>query len=447
MLSVKRFLGLCALLQLTQAVTIGPVTNLVIKNAFISPDGDEATSFSGVLAGGIFPGPVITGNKGDRFKINVINQLTNSTMLRATSIHWHGIFQNGTSYADGPTMVTQCPIIPNESFQYDFPVYNQVGTFWYHSHYSTQYCDGLRGAFVVYDPNDPYKSLYDYDDGKLSSYLLTEQFIDLIFIAESTIITLADWYHEPAPLRTQRPVATLINGLGRAVNGTASPLAVINVVQGKKYRFRVIGLSCDPSYNFTIHNHQMTIIEADGESTEQHVVDSMEVWAGQRYSVIVEANQKIDNYWIRADPYPTRGRPGFDGGRNSAILRYRGAPVAEPKTTYVSTKPLHEVNLHARYNAKPPGKPYPGGADVVIPIRHAIFHDPGPRFEVNNVTFTSPSIPIFLQIMNGTYAAEDLFPKGAIYKLPPNKVIELIIYGSGTADGGPGYKAFLLGRP
>jgi hypothetical protein len=24
----------------------------------------------------------------------------------------------------------------------------------------TQYCDGLRGALIVYDPNDPFKSLY-----------------------------------------------------------------------------------------------------------------------------------------------------------------------------------------------------------------------------------------------------------------------------------------------
>lgn len=42
----------------------------------------------------------------------------------------------------------------------------QAGTFWYHSHVGTQYCDGLRGPIVVYDPNDPHKSLYDVDDGK-----------------------------------------------------------------------------------------------------------------------------------------------------------------------------------------------------------------------------------------------------------------------------------------
>ncbi|KAG5735391.1 Laccase-4 [Termitomyces sp. T112] len=415
MLSPKRFFKLCALLQLAQAVTIGPVADLVVKNAFIAPDGYNR---SGVLAGGVFPGPVITGKKGDRFKIKVINELTNKTMLRATSIHWHGIFQHGTSYADGAAMVTQCPIIPNESFQYDFPSFHQVGTYWYHSHYSTQYCDGLRGAFVIYDPDDPFKDSYDVDN-------------------ESTIITLADWYHEPAPLRTQRPVATLINGLGRSVNGTATKLAVINVEKGKRYRFRVIGLSCDPSFNFTIHHHQMTVIEADGEYTTPLVVDSMEVWAGQRYSVIVKADQEIDNYWIRADPWFTRGRPGFDGGRNSAIFRYKGAPNVEPKTTFISTKPLKEVNLHALYNATPPGKPHPGGADLVIPIKHAIFHDPNPRFEVNNVTMKPPSVPIFLQVMNGTFNAADLMPKGAVYKLPPNKVIELVIYGSGAVDGGP----------
>jgi iron transport multicopper oxidase len=28
-----------------------------------------------------------------------------------------------------------------------------------------QYCDGLRGPLVIYDPNDPHASLYDYDNG------------------------------------------------------------------------------------------------------------------------------------------------------------------------------------------------------------------------------------------------------------------------------------------
>ena len=41
------------------------------------------------------------------------------------------------------------------------------GTFWYHSHYQAQYCDGLRGALVIYDLDDPHAALYDVDDGEI----------------------------------------------------------------------------------------------------------------------------------------------------------------------------------------------------------------------------------------------------------------------------------------
>ena len=40
------------------------------------------------------------------------------------------------------------------------------GTFWYHSHFKNQYCDGLRGPMIIYDPEDPHMSLYDIDNGK-----------------------------------------------------------------------------------------------------------------------------------------------------------------------------------------------------------------------------------------------------------------------------------------
>jgi len=39
---------------------------------------------------------------------------------------------------------------------------------------ATQYCDGLRGAFIVEDPDDTHKLLYDVDDG-----LYIDTFIDL----------------------------------------------------------------------------------------------------------------------------------------------------------------------------------------------------------------------------------------------------------------------------
>ncbi|KAG6918638.1 hypothetical protein DXG01_012757 [Tephrocybe rancida] len=336
--------------------------------------------------------------------------------------HWHGIFQNGSNWADGPAMVTQCPIVPNHSFVYDFNVYDQAGTFWYHSHYSTQYCDGLRGAFVVYDPDDPYLNEYDVDD-------------------ESTIITLADWIHRasPKPITADHSLTTLINGRGRTVQrevtlNTVSPLAVINVEAGKKYRFRLIGLSCDAPFNFTIHDHTMTIIETDGEYTAPLVVDSLWVYAGQRYSVIVHANQPPNNYWVRADPLGTRGSAGFDGGRNSAILRYAGAEEVDPITNGISTRPLNEDDLRSIEKPQPPGKPELGGADIVVPIIQT-WHEDKQVFDINGVTFQAPSVPVLLQILNGTYAATDLMPNGSVYTLKPNSSVELQLHG--ISKGGP----------
>ena len=41
--------------------------------------------------------------------------------------HWHGFFQKGTNWADGPAFVNQCPIASGNSFLYDFQVPDQSG--------------------------------------------------------------------------------------------------------------------------------------------------------------------------------------------------------------------------------------------------------------------------------------------------------------------------------
>lgn len=40
----------------------------------------------------------------------------------------------------------------------------------------------------------------------------------------------------------------------------------------------------------------MTVIEADGVETESVTVDSLVIYPGQRYSVVVTANQDVGNY-------------------------------------------------------------------------------------------------------------------------------------------------------
>ena len=81
--------------------------------------------------------------------------------------------------------------------------------------------------------------------------------------------------------------AVLINGLGRYAGGDAVDLAVISVTQGKRYRFRLVSISCDPNFTFSIDNHNMTIIEVDAVNHQPLTVDEIQIYAGQRYSFIV----------------------------------------------------------------------------------------------------------------------------------------------------------------
>ncbi|KAJ7642929.1 yellow laccase [Mycena rosella] len=385
--------------------SVGPTADLTLSNGDVAPDGFTRQA---VLVNGQAPGPLIVGNKGDEFNLNVIDQLTNDTMLLSSTIHWHGFFEKNNSWADGVAFVSQCPIAVNNSFLYTIPTNDQAGTFWYHSHLATQYCDGLRGPLVVYDPDDPHASLYDVDD-------------------ESTVITLADWYHGPASTLGLVPtlVSTLINGLGRFAGGPTSQLAVVSVTSGQRYRMRLVAMSCDPNFTFSIDGHTMTIIEVDSVNVQPLTVDSIQIFAGQRYSFVLTADQTVDNYFIRT--VANGGTVGFDNGINTAILRYVGADEVDPTTN---------TDLHPLVATAVPGTAVAGGADVVMNL--AITLDfTSFTFEINGDSFTPPTVPVLLQILSGAQSATDLLPTGSVFTLPPNSVVELSIPGGSAGAPHP----------
>ncbi|GFG33407.1 hypothetical protein Cfor_01834 [Coptotermes formosanus] len=75
------------------------------------------------------PGPSIQVCLGDRIIIDLRNNLAGSQL----TIHWHGVFQQGTQYMDGVPMVTQCSVLEGDVFRYDF-LANNEGTHYWHSH-------------------------------------------------------------------------------------------------------------------------------------------------------------------------------------------------------------------------------------------------------------------------------------------------------------------------
>uniref|UniRef100_A0A8R7TG05 Laccase n=1 Tax=Triticum urartu TaxID=4572 RepID=A0A8R7TG05_TRIUA len=84
-----------------------------------------------VTVNGEYPGPTLVAREGDRVLVRVTNHVAHNMTL-----HWHGIRQLRSGWADGPAYVTQCPIQTGQSYVYNFTVTGQRGTLWWHAHIS-----------------------------------------------------------------------------------------------------------------------------------------------------------------------------------------------------------------------------------------------------------------------------------------------------------------------
>ncbi|KAI5644658.1 multicopper oxidase domain-containing protein [Phthorimaea operculella] len=100
--------------------------------------------------------------------------------------------------------------------------------------------------------------------------------------------------------------------------------------EGYRYRFRVINaefLNCP--IELSVDGHNITVIASDGFDLEPITATSLVTYAGERFDFIIDADNEIDNYWIRF-----RGLMDcderFTKAKQVAVLRYEGAMEAEP---------------------------------------------------------------------------------------------------------------------
>jgi iron transport multicopper oxidase len=124
-LSLSFFPILSALLlfvALAEAATVTYDFNITWVRA--NPDGLFERPTIGI--NGQWPLPIMTATKGDRVIVNVDNQLGNQT----TTLHFHGIYMNGTTEMDGPAQVSQCGIPAGSKFTYDFTVTIPKEKYW-----------------------------------------------------------------------------------------------------------------------------------------------------------------------------------------------------------------------------------------------------------------------------------------------------------------------------
>lgn len=170
--------------------------------------------------------------------------------------------------------------------------------------------------------NGPAAANYDYDVGP---------------------VPLSDWYYQTAfqinaitnaNLQRASPPPPgdniLIGGLNKDSTGKGKYWET-TVTKGKKYRLRFINPSVDNNIRVSVDGHQLQVITADFVPVKSVFADSIMMGIGQRYDVILSANQTMGNFWIRANVESACA--SSNNGAGLGIVRYAGAPAGNPTTT------------------------------------------------------------------------------------------------------------------
>lgn len=96
-----------------------------------------------ILVNGTFTGPTLHLSRGDNVEFLVRNHLR-----KDTAVHFHGITQSLSPWADGTPGIAQLPIRPGASYMYRWRA-DESGVFFYHAHSRGQLMDGMYGAIVI----------------------------------------------------------------------------------------------------------------------------------------------------------------------------------------------------------------------------------------------------------------------------------------------------------
>ncbi|KAI8099879.1 multicopper oxidase-domain-containing protein [Halteromyces radiatus] len=265
------------------------------------------TSYPALVVNGQFPGPAIRVTEGDDVEIKVHNECN-----EPTSIHFHGIRQYGSVESDGVPDVTQKAILPGHSYTYQFRAIGQIGTYFYHAHVGTQ-DDTVQGAFIIdsidesiVNPSELIlpKDNPQFRNANTSTYTHHE---GPYGYDDEFTIELTEWWHQPPLLRADYYLGTqytfdpaadsiLLNGVTVFQNATVEERqncpnhTTIDVLPNSTYRLRLIGGTTFHTYGFAIKDHELTIIEVDGELIEAYTTDHLEISPGQRFSVLIHTS-------------------------------------------------------------------------------------------------------------------------------------------------------------
>ncbi|KDP27046.1 hypothetical protein JCGZ_20981 [Jatropha curcas] len=244
-----------------------------------------------VTVNGQFPGPRIIAREGDNLLVKVVNNVQNNI-----SIHWHGIRQLQTGWADGTAYITQCPIQNGQSYVYNYTIVGQRGTLWWHAHISWLRSTVYGPIIILPKLGVPYPFVKPYKEVPI---LFGEWFnVDTEAVINQALQTgggpnVSDAY--------------TINGLpGPLYNCSPEDTFMLKVNPGKTYLLRIINADLNDELFFSIANHTLTVVEVDAVYVKPFNTETIIISPGQTTNVLLQTKSQSPNatFLMAARPYP-----------------------------------------------------------------------------------------------------------------------------------------------
>ncbi|KAJ8500399.1 hypothetical protein OPV22_010951 [Ensete ventricosum] len=314
-----------------------------------------------IIVNGQYPGPTLAVRDGDTLVVNVINRAKYNVTL-----HWHGVRQLRTAWADGPEYVTQCPIMPGGSYTYRFTIEQQEGTLWWHAH-SSWLRATVHGALIIY----PKHGSYPFPKPK-----------------KEFPVILAEWWNQD-PIRVVRRAARTgaapnvsdaftINGQpGDLYKCSNKETTVFRVAPGETNLLRFINAALNNEHFISIAGHKMTVVAADAAYTKPFTTSVLMLAPGQTTDVLLTADQPAGRYYMAAHVYASARGVAFDNTTTTAILEYSGCPTKNRPGVRPAFPVLPAFNDTPTATAFAAGIRSPRLVKIPSPIDHHLFFTVG----------------------------------------------------------------------
>lgn len=303
--SAAAFGGALALPSHSRASNSLPLLRAMPSLAQIAPPGYPETPVWSYATDGTaaVPGPELRLKAGQRVTRRLVNDLP-----QATAVHWHGIrIENAM---DGAAPLTQAPVPPGQTFDYDF-VAPDPGTYWYHAHNHSmeQVARGLAGPLIVED-----RTPWLGEQGAATREM-TLVLDDWLLTRDATIVE--DRWHD---LHAASHAGRLGNTV--SVNGKAYPEYAIR--PGERLRLRLINTATARIMRIGLPGLSPRLVALDGHPVVPRSAETVTLGPAQRADVVIDAALDPER------PAALLLDPGRGDWVDIASFSYRGDPVTPP---------------------------------------------------------------------------------------------------------------------